>query len=94
MAAVDGRGDLLDPSSRSAVPTTAVLDAVSCLVVVAELASGNVVHVNSAVQALCGYSGPELLGGSWENLLDQDDRRRCEQPSPAPTAPLSASSQQ
>ncbi len=75
MAAVDGPGDLLDPSSTSAVPPTAVLDAVSCLVVVAELATGNVLHVNSAVQALCGYSQQDLLGRSWEKLLEQDDQR-------------------
>jgi PAS domain S-box-containing protein len=56
------------------VLTPGVLDAVSCLIVVAELPTLAVVRVNAAVRALTGYSEDELLGRRWEELLEPADR--------------------
>jgi len=73
MMAVDRRVEYSLPRSDASYFTSA-LDAVSALVVVAEVSTGQVVHVNAMAQQVVGWPEEELLGHRWKELVDAPDR--------------------
>lgn len=66
---------------------TAALDAVSALVVVAEVSTGNVVHVNAMAQQVVGWPEEELLGHRWKELVDARDRQTVRAALTSPSGP-------
>ena len=73
MAIVHEPSALSVPPGHEVCPSV-VLDAVSCLVLVADLTTGEVVSVNSAVEALTGLASHEVVGTAWEKLFDEADQ--------------------
>ncbi len=71
---VDTREEPAVPRVDAAYLASA-LDAVSALVVVADISTGQVVHVNAMVRQVLGWREDELLGHRWKDLIEAEERQ-------------------
>lgn len=83
---VDVQGDSAPPR-RGSCCDTSVMDALSTLLVVADVVTGHVLHVNAMAQQVVGWPAEALLGRRWEDLMDPADRQTARAALATPSGP-------